>query len=119
MHYLYAAAIGLAGGIASGLFGVGGGIIMVPAMIFMMQLDPKISVGTSLVVIVPTALVGSFRHHSFDNIDWRIALMLLPTALIGGWIGPHLAEHHLSGTGLKRAFGGLLLVASIKLLMSR
>jgi uncharacterized membrane protein YfcA len=70
------------------------------------------------VVIVPTALVGSFRHYTFDNIDWRLVLMLAPTALIGGWIGPQLAEA-MSGVALKRAFGGLLLLAGFKLLIGK
>jgi uncharacterized membrane protein YfcA len=118
MQYLFAAFIGLFGGVASGLFGIGGGIVMVPAMIFLMKQDPKIAVGTSLAVIVPTALVGSFRHYAFDNIDGRIALMLAPTALIGGWLGPQIAES-ISGLALKRAFGVLLLLAGVKLLTSR
>jgi len=118
MQYLYAAVIGLLGGAASGLFGIGGGIVMVPAMIFLMKQDPRIAVGTSLAVIVPTALVGSFRHYSFDNIDWRIALMLAPTALIGGWIGPQIAEA-ISSLALKRAFAVLLLVAGVKLLAGK
>lgn len=118
MQYLYAALIGLFGGVASGLFGIGGGIVMVPAMIFLMKQDPKIAVGTSLAVIVPTALVGSFRHYAFHNIDWRIALMLAPTALIGGYFGPQIAEA-ISGPALKRAFGILMLVAGVKLVVGK
>lgn len=118
MHYLYAALIGLFGGVASGMFGIGGGIVMVPAMIFLLKTDPRLAVGTSLAVIVPTAIVGSFRHHAFANIDWRLALMLVPTALIGGWLGPWFAEK-MSSLGLKRAFGVLLLAAGVKLLTGR
>lgn len=118
MQYLYAALIGLFGGVASGLFGIGGGIVMVPALIFLMKQDPKIAVGTSLAVIVPTALVGSFRHFAYHNIDWRIALMLAPTALVGGWIGPWIAES-ISGLSLKRSFGVLLLLAGVKLLTGK
>lgn len=118
MQYLYAALIGLFGGVASGLFGIGGGIVMVPAMIFLMKQEPRIAVGTSLAVIVPTALVGTFRHYHFGNIDWRIALMLAPTALIGGFIGPQIAEA-ISGLALKRAFGILMLLAGVKLLAGK
>ena len=118
MQYLLAALIGLGGGVASGLFGVGGGIVMVPAMIFLLAQDPKVAVGTSLAVIVPTALVGSFRHATFDNVDWRIVMMLVPTALIGGWIGPQIAEA-ISGLALKRAFGCVLLLVAAKLLIGK
>ena len=118
MQYLYAALIGLGGGVASGMFGIGGGIVMVPAMILLLAQESKVAVGTSLAVIVPTAIVGSFRHHGFANIDWRVVLMLAPTALIGGWIGPQLAES-MSNLALKRAFGCLLLVAAAKLLLGK
>ncbi|HAV64635.1 MAG TPA: hypothetical protein DCY13_19995 [Verrucomicrobiales bacterium] len=118
MQYLYAALIGLLGGVAGGMFGIGGGIVMVPAMIFLLKTDPKIAIGTSLAVIVPTAIVGTFRHYSFANIDWRVAFMLAPTALIGGWIGPQIAEK-MPVLGLKRAFGVLLLLAGLKLLTGR
>lgn len=118
MQYLYAALIGLVGGAASGMFGIGGGIVMVPAMIFLLQQEPKVAVGTSLAVIVPTAIIGSFRHHGFANVDWRIVLMLAPTALIGGWFGPQLAEA-ISNLALKRAFGCVLLLAAARLLFTK
>ncbi len=118
MQYLYAAVIGLIGGVASGMFGIGGGIVMVPAMIFFLKLEPLVAVGTSLLVIVPTAIVGSAQHLRFDNIDWRIALLLIPTALVGGWIGPQIAEA-ISGLALKRAFAVLLLLAGVKLLIGK
>jgi len=118
MQYLYAAMIGLAGGVASGLFGVGGGIVMVPAMIFFLQLDPKSAIGTSLAVIIPTALVGTFQHHQLANVQWRIVLLLLPGAVVGGFFGAWLTQH-IPALGLKRAFGCLLLVAAAKLLIGR
>ncbi|MBI3877830.1 MAG: sulfite exporter TauE/SafE family protein [Verrucomicrobia bacterium] len=115
MQYLIAGLIGLVSGVTSGLFGVGGGIIMVPAMMFFMKLDIKHAVGTSLAVIIPTALVGSFKHHTQGNVDWRVALSLVPTALAGGVAGAWLTTQ-VSSDNLKRAFGGLLIVAGAKLL---
>ena len=73
---------------------------MVPAMVFLLNMDIKAAVGTSLAVIVPTAL------------------MLAPTAMIGGFCGAYLTKH-IPVLGLKRAFGCLLLVAAVKLLMSK
>lgn len=118
MQFLYSALIGVGGGLASGLFGVGGGIVMVPAMVFFLNMDIKAAVGTSLAVIVPTALVGTFQHYNLGNVQWRVALMLMPTAVIGGFCGAWLTSH-IPVLGLKRAFGGLLLIAAIKLLMSK
>jgi uncharacterized membrane protein YfcA len=115
MMYVSAALIGLFSGIASGLFGVGGGIIMVPAMMFFMGLPIHVAVGTSLAVIIPTALMGTYKHNIQHNIDWFVALSLAPTAILGGFLGAHLTTL-ISGPSLKRAFGGVLLAVGIKLL---
>ena len=118
MQFLYAALIGVGGGLASGLFGVGGGIVMVPAMVFFLNMDVKAAVGTSLAVIVPTALIGTFQHYNLGNVQWRTAMMLMPTAIIGGFCGAWLTKH-IPVLGLKRAFGCLLLIAAVKLLMGK
>jgi uncharacterized membrane protein YfcA len=99
MHVLIAGLIGLLGGVTSGLFGVGGGIVMVPAMLLLLSppiRDIKQAVGTSLAVIIPTAAVGSLRHHQFQNVHWPTVLILAPMALVGTW-GGHLVDH--SGHG--------------------
>ena len=93
MQYLIAALIGLAGGVSSGLFGVGGGIVMVPAMVYLMHTNIKTAIGTSLVVIIPTALTGAFKHQQLGNIDWKVAASLIPMAIIGGFIGAALTKH--------------------------
>lgn len=118
MNYIIAALIGLIGGISSGLFGVGGGVVMVPAMLFFTALairDTQQAVGTSLMVIVPTAIIGAFRHKTLGNINWPIALMLVPGAIIGGWLGATLTQGISSGN-LKRLFGGFLILVGCRLL---
>ena len=105
-------------GIASGLFGVGGGIVMVPAMMFLLSppiRDIKQAVGTSLVVIIPTALVGSLKHFQQGNVDWRTALSLAPLALVGSYFGAWLTTH-IAADNLKRAFGGFIILVGAKLL---
>ena len=118
MNYALAALIGLVGGICSGLFGVGGGIIMVPAMIFFAMLglrDTQQAVGTSLIVIIPTALIGAYRHKILGNINWPIALLLVPGAMIGGWIGASLTTE-ITSENLKRLFGGFAILIGCRLL---
>ena len=118
MHYFIAGIIGLVSGIASGLFGVGGGIVMVPAMMFLLSppiRDIKQAVGTSLVVIIPTALVGSLKHFQQGNVDWRTALSLAPLALVGSYFGAWLTTH-IAADNLKRAFGGFIILVGAKLL---
>ena len=68
MFYVYAGLIGLIGGVTSGLFGVGGGVVMVPAMMLLLNLDIKPAIGTSLAVIVPTALMGTLKHHDLGHV---------------------------------------------------
>ena len=118
MNLVYAAFIGLAGGVAGGLFGIGGGIVMVPAMIFLLKMDPKAAIGTSLAVIIPTAVVGAFKHFDLGNLQWRIALMLMPTAIAGGYLGAWLTSR-VPEIGLKRAFGCLMLIVAVKLLFGK
>ena len=55
---------------------------MVPAMMLFMSMDIKRAVGTSLAVIIPTALMGSFKHYQQGNLDWRAALALAPMAIL-------------------------------------
>jgi len=115
MNYLIAGIIGLVSGVASGLFGVGGGIVMVPAMMFFMSMDIKRAIGTSLAVIIPTALMGSFKHYQQGNLDWRVALSLAPMAILGGYAGAWLTTQ-VSSANLKRAFGGFLILVGLRLL---
>src|SRR5262249_18931331 len=118
MQYLIASLIGLASGITSGLFGVGGGIVMVPAMMFFMGLDIKIAVGTSLGVIIPTAIAGSYKHYTQGNVRWIPALALAPTAMVGSVLGAHLTKI-IPAADLKRAFGGFLILVGLRLLIFR
>lgn len=114
-NYLLAGLIGLVGGIISGLFGVGGGVILVPAMMFFLGMGIHKAVGSSLVVIIPTAIMGAYKHHQLGNVDWRIVLALIPTAILGGYIGAWLTSQ-ISAGNLKRTFGGFLILVGCRLL---
>ena len=118
MQFLIAALIGLVGGVTSGLFGVGGGIVMVPAMVYLLHTNIKTAIGTSLVVIIPTALTGSIKHHQLGNIDWRIAGLLIPLAIVGGFVGAGLTKS-LPAETLKKCFGGFMILAGCRLLFVR
>lgn len=115
MNFFIAAVVGLVSGLTSGVFGVGGGIVMVPAMMLLMRLDPKVAVATSLVVIVPTALAGSAVNHSFGRIDWRVGFALVPLAVVGGIAGSWFKEQ-VPAELLKQGFGGFLILVGIRLL---
>jgi len=106
--------IGLFSGVTSGLLGVGGGIIMVPAMNLLAQVPIKTAVGTSLAVIIPTALIGVREHHRQGNVDWKIALSITVTAILGGYLGARLAGT-VSPAVLKRSFGILMVLVGLRM----
>ena len=118
MNYLVAGLVGIIGGITSGLFGVGGGVVMVPAMMLLMKMDLKMAIATSLVVIIPTALTGSVQNHALGKINWPVAFSIIPIAMIGGWAGTLLKEQIPTGN-LKQAFGGFLVLVGLKLILSK
>jgi uncharacterized protein len=82
--------LGLVSGTLAGLLGVGGGVIMVPVMILLFQMPPVIAKGTSVAVIIPTALMGTWRNRRNDNTDIKAGLTLgvagMLAAVAGGLI---------------------------------
>jgi len=121
MNVLLAALLGLGSGLVSGLFGVGGGILMVPAMVLLLSppiRDIKQAVGTSLAVIIPTALMGAWKHGAQGNVHWPTVLALAPTAVLGGYLGAWLTTQ-VAADSLKRAFGGFMILVGLRLLIVR
>ncbi len=112
-------ATGAGAGFASALLGVGGGLIMVPASYWLIlamgispDIAPLIAFGTSLLVILPTAISGTWRHNKKQAVHWKTALVLGPCALVGGVVGATLAAH-LPGEILEKGFGGLVLAIAL------
>jgi uncharacterized membrane protein YfcA len=110
MTYALAVVLGLAAGALAGMFGVGGGILFVPALIAL-GLDHHQAIGTSLLAIIPTVLVGSWRQSRYGNVHWRAALVLGLAAAVTAQAGVVLAEA-LSDATLRRLFAGLLILVS-------
>jgi uncharacterized membrane protein YfcA len=109
-----AAAIGLAAGVVAGLLGVGGGVLFVPALVLALGLDQHHAEATSLLAIVPVALVGTYRHDRYGNVRRADALLLGLLSVIGAAGGVALANT-LSGTALRDAFAGLMLIVAAQL----
>ncbi|UTR11636.1 sulfite exporter TauE/SafE family protein [Evansella sp. LMS18] len=82
-----AIAISFVVGMCSGLFGIGGGSMMVPAMILLFGFPPHLAVATSMLMIFLSAIVSSVSHISLGNVEWLYALALIPGAWYGGKIG--------------------------------
>ena len=103
--------IGLLAGVLAGLFGVGGGILFVPTLAFGLGLTQHHAEATSLLAILPTAIVGSWRQQRYGNIDVRVAAIVGLTSIAGVEGGVLVAEA-LPDTALRRLFGLLLIVTA-------
>ncbi len=112
-----AAAIGLAGGLASGALGVGGGAIFVPAMVIVLGTEQHAAQGISLVVIVLSSALGAMTHYRQGTVDTTAARWLAPAALPGAVAGAVLATQ-LSGRGLQMVFAVVLSAIGVQMLVT-
>ena len=109
-----ALAIGLGGGIVAGLLGVGGGVLFVPGLVLFLGLSQHQAEATSLVAIVPVAIVGAFSHNRNGNVRRRDGLMVGLFSFAGAAAGVAVANA-LSGGVLRAGFAALLLVVAAQL----
>lgn len=97
--------IGSLGGVASGMFGIGGGIVIVPALVYWAGFTQHKAIGTSLAVLLPpVGLAAVIEYYRQGNVDFRAAIILAMTMIAGVWLGAWLA-HRISGPHLRLAFG--------------
>ena len=113
MTYALAIVLGLAAGVLAGMFGVGGGILFVPTLVAL-GLDHHDATGTSLLAIIPTVLVGTWRQSRYGNVRWRGALVIGIAAAAAAQGGVALAEA-LSDATLRRLFAGLLVLVAVQI----
>ena len=108
-------AIGLAAGVLAGLVGVGGGIIIVPALVYFFHMDQHTAQGTSLAVLLPpTGLFAFWRYYKAGHVDLTMSVLIVVGLLIGGWVGGGWAQH-VSSTGLRKGFAAFMFLAAIKM----
>jgi hypothetical protein len=106
--------LGLAGGVIAGLLGVGGGVLFVPGLVFFVGLDQHHAEATSLLAIVPVALVGTLRNDSYGNVCRRDAVVVGVLSVAGAAAGVALANL-LSGAALRDAFAVLMVLVAAQL----
>lgn len=100
--------LGLLLGALGGLFGIGGGLLAIPALGFLFGLDQQLAQGTALVMVVPNVLLALWRYHQRNRIDWRHALLLGLSSFCLAWFGAALAVG-LEADAMRRGFVGFLL----------
>lgn len=108
--------IGLLAGLLSGLFGVGGGTVIVPFLVLFLTFNQRLAAGTSLAAIVPTAAVGVISYALHDSVAWIPALLLAAGAVVGAQIGTWMLPR-LSLTVLRWAFVGFLVAVIVSLFL--
>ena len=106
--------IGLLAGLLSGLFGVGGGTVILPLLVLMLHYDQRRGAGTSLAAIVPTASVGVISYAMADAVAWIPALILAGGAVVGAQIGTWLLPR-VSQSALRWGFVAFLLIVIVSL----
>ena len=109
-----AAAVGFAGGVTSGLLGVGGGVLFVPALVFFLGLSQLAGEATSLLAIIPVAILGTWRQHGYGNVRLRegltVGLLSVPGVLLGA-----VAAEELPERALELGFAALQLFFAVSL----
>jgi uncharacterized protein len=106
--------VGLLAGALGGLFGVGGGLIFVPALVLLFCFGQVEAEATSLLAIIPVVIAGTWRQHLYGNVRWREALIIGVVAVAGVELGV-LTAKSLPEETLQRLFGLLLLVVAAQL----
>lgn len=114
-----AVAVGLAAGAFAGLMGVGGGILMVPALVILLDQSQHVAQGTSLVVIVATAAAGTLANARRGFVERRSAALLAAGGVAGSVFGALLALRVLDETVLRRIFGAFVIVVALRMLVGR
>ena len=111
--------IGLAAGILGGFAGVGGGVIVIPALIFALGMTQFEAQGTSLAMMIPPiGIMAAYNYYQDGHVNWRYALVLAIFFVIGGYIGSKLVLNIPQGT-VKKGFAIFIILIGIKMLFTK
>lgn len=113
MSWLIFVIIGASSGVLSGIFGIGGGIVLVPALVYFAGFSQKLAVGTSLAVLLPpVGIAAALEYYRHGNVDFRVALIVAVSLITGSWLGAKMANG-LDEQSLKIAFGLFLIALGV------
>lgn len=118
MTWFLVALLGLGAGVVSGIFGVGGAIVIIPGLVLIAKLPQHTAHGTSLAaLLLPVGLLGVLEYSKRQQVHWGYAAVVAVGLLIGAYFGARLAGS-VSDVMLRKLFGGFLLLVSVRLLLS-
>lgn len=119
MNWVLVGATGLVAGVVSGLFGVGGAIVIIPGLVLVMKMSQHAANGTSLAsLLLPVGLLGAVEYYRRGEVNVPYAFVIACGLFFGALIGAKLAGG-VSDLALRRGFGAFLLVVSVRLLLGR
>jgi uncharacterized protein len=114
--FMYLLGTGLLAGVLSGFFGIGGGVIIVPALIYLLGFSQHKATGTSLAVLLPPiGLAAVLEYYRHDNVDLHAAAIIAVAALVGAWLGA-LAANKIPGPVLRLCFGIFVVIMGFYLI---
>ncbi len=111
--------IGIITGAMAGMLGIGGAIIMIPALVYIMGFSQQTAQGTSLAVMLPpVGIIAAYNYYKAGQVNIKFALILAGAFLIGSYFGSKLALN-ISQETLKKIFAVLLIIVAVKMLLPR
>ncbi|MCU0843420.1 MAG: sulfite exporter TauE/SafE family protein [Spirochaetes bacterium] len=117
--YLIAIAIGTVAGMASGLMGIGGGVVIIPALILMLGFDQHLAQGTSLAAMVPPiGLLAAYVYYKSGHVNIPVSALIAAGFIAGGMFGAKIVVNIDAGV-LRKVFGVVLLLLSLKMILGK
>jgi hypothetical protein len=110
------AIIGIVIGILAGLLGIGGGVFIVPLLIYVLKVPTKQAAATSIFIVVFSSFSAFFAHISLSEVNWRFILTAAIFSFIGGQLGSRIMSEKLKGRTVRQLFGIVLMAFALKLL---
>lgn len=119
MTELLLLAIGLVAGVFSGMFGIGGGLVIVPALVFMLGLPEKTAVGTSLAALIPpVGLLGAMEFYRRNSMNITYAALIAAGLFVGAYFGAKITLA-ISPVVFRRIYAGFLIVIAGRMLLGK
>ncbi len=107
--------LGVLAGVLSGLIGIGGGILIVPALIYVFGFSQHMAQGTTLALMIPPiGILAALEYYKSGNVDLRVAVLICLGFVVGGYVGAKIAVG-IPDAILKRIFGAILMLVSIRM----
>lgn len=118
LQIIYYLGVGLMAGFFSGLLGIGGGVIIVPALVLLLGFAMKTAIGTSLAIVVPTALAGAILHFREGNLHLAVIVYMSIAAVAGSRLGVYLTTI-TSDLTLRKVFGVVMLFIALRMILGK